>query len=341
MVRCVRVPRSGGETARQVLSERDLLSETHDIEATEDAVYIPLSGSGDAETVRSLLESSLDGNDRSTIQIEDRDLPRRETQTLPADSLGFEPTYERLGRIAIIDEDDPERAREVATAIAESDLPVDTVVNRASKVKGEMRIRDWDVLVGETTETVHREYGNSFELDIAAVYFSPRLATDRRRVVESVDADEQVFDMFAGVGPFVIPAAKRAAAVVGVDINPTAIEYLRRNAERNGVTDRVTAICGDVSAVSGYDDWADRIVMNLPHSAEEFLDTAVELAAEEAVIHYYDIAGDDEPFAPGEAAIRGAANAGGYDVEIETRRVVRSYAPHELNVRLDARLRRR
>jgi len=139
------------------------------------------------------------------------------------------------------------------------------VVNRASKIKGTERVRDWDVLAGESTETVHREYGYEFELDIAEVYFSPRLATERHRVVEQVTPGEHAFDMFAGVGPYAVPIAAAGAEIVATDINERAIHYLRRNAERNGVADRVTAIAGDVRVVAGdYENWADRVVMNLP-----------------------------------------------------------------------------
>ncbi|MFB6233236.1 MAG: class I SAM-dependent methyltransferase family protein, partial [Haloarculaceae archaeon] len=190
------------------------------------------------------------------------------------------------------------------------------------------------------TETVHREYGHEFLLDLDAVYFSPRLATERHRVVEQIDADEQVIDMFAGVGPFAIPAASRGAEVVAVDLNETAVDYCRENARRNGVADRVTAIAGDVRDVAAdYGGWADRLVMNLPHSADEFLDTAVELAGDDCVIHYYDIQHEDDPFGPGIEAIRAAAEPT-YDVTVDTEHVVRSYAPHELNVCLDARLTR-
>ena len=227
----------------------------------------------------------------------------------------------------------------VADAIVDSDLPAETVVNRASPIEGELRVRQWDLLAGEDAETVHREYGCAFELDLERVYFSPRLATERRRVVEQVEAGERFFDMFAGVGPFVIPAAKRGAGCVGVDLNEAAVEYLRANAGRNGVEERVTAIHGDVRDVEGYDDWADRIVMNLPHSADEFLATAVRLAGDDCVVHYYDIQHESDPFGPGEQAIRAAA-APEYEVTVETRRGVRSYAPKERNICLDVRLTR-
>jgi tRNA (guanine37-N1)-methyltransferase len=322
-VPCVRVPTERGEETRKALAARDLLDRRYEITAAEGSLYIPVT---DPESVS------------ATHDIVDREVPARETQTTPADVLGFEPSYERLGDIVILDEDDPDRARRIADAIVESDLRAETVVNRASKVSGELRVREWDVLVGESTETVHREYGHEFALDIAEVYFSPRLATERHRVIEQVTEGEHALDMFAGVGPFAVPMAGRGADVVACDLNPVAVAYLRENARRNGVEDRVTAIEGDARDLVGeYRGWADRLVMNLPHTAVEFLDAAVALAGDECVLHYYDIQHEDDPFGPGTRAIREAAEPS-YDVAVETERVVRSYAPHEFNVCLDVRL---
>ncbi|WP_136602162.1 class I SAM-dependent methyltransferase [Salinigranum halophilum] len=327
-VPCVCVPREAGEATRRELAAAGVLDNDHEITVEEGSIYIPVTDpTAAAEHV-----------DADVVR---RDAPAREAQVTPADLLGFEPSYERLGDIVIIDEDDDERAREIAAALVESALPVETVVNRASKVKGELRVRDWDVLVGAETETVHREYGHAFALDIARVYFSPRLATERHRVVSQVQAGERVFDMFAGVGPFVVPMAASGAEVVGVDLNPDAVAYLRENARRNGVEERVTAVEGDVRDVAAdYEGWATRVVMNLPHSADDFLETAVALAGDECVVHYYDIQHEDDPFGPGLDAIRAAAEPA-YDVTVETEHVVRSYAPHEVNVCLDVRLVRR
>jgi len=340
-VPCVRVAREAGEATRRELADADLIDDEYEISVEDGSLYIPVV---DAEAVP------------DDLVVVDRAPATRETQTRPADILGYEPSYERLGEAALLDEDDDERAREIADAIVASDLPLETVLNKASKIKGETRVRDWEVLAGEDTEVVHREYGCAFALDLAEVYFSPRLATERHRVAEQVGetrrgADdesgngaqgeaEHAFDMFAGVGPFVVPFARRGAECVGVDVNETAIEYLRANARRNGVDDRITAICDDVRAVAPeYEGWADRIVMNLPHSADEFLESAVTVAGDDCVIHYYDIQHEDDPFGPGERAIREAADPE-YTVSVETERVVRSYAPHELNVCLDVRLER-
>ena len=324
-VPCVRVPREDGEATRRRLADADLVADGFEITHEDGWLYIPVTDASAAP---------------EDLDVVDRDAPERETQTTPADLLGFDPSYERLGRAAIIEEDEDDRAREIARAIVDSDLPVETVLEKASKIKGETRVRDWKLLEGDNTEVIHREYGSEFRLDLAEVYFSPRLATERRRVAEQVTAGERAVDMFAGVGPFVIPFARRGAECVGVDVNERAIAYLRENAERNDVGDRVTAIAADVREVAGeYADWADRLVMNLPHSAGEFLETAVELAGDDCTLHYYDIQHEDDPFGPGERAIREAAEPA-YEVTVENRRIVRSYAPHELNVCLDVRLRR-
>ena len=326
-VPCVRAAREDGEAVRQLLAEAGALSGEYEIEVDDDKIYLPIDPSADPDEID------------PDLTVVDREPSRREGQTLPKDVLGFDPSYERLGDIVIIDEDNDDRARRIADAVLESDLPSRTVVNRASPIEGELRVRQWDLLGGDGTETVHREYGCEFELDIGEMYFSPRLATERHRIVSGVEPGERVFDMFAGVGPFVIPAAKLGAECVGVDLNSAAVEYLRRNAERNGVSAQVTAIHDDVRNVSGYEDWADRLVMNLPHSADDFLDTAVELASEDCLLHYYDIQHESDPFGPGERAIREAAEPD-YDVSIETRHEVRSYAPQELNICLDVRLQR-
>ncbi|WP_049982325.1 class I SAM-dependent methyltransferase family protein [Halorubrum sp. BV1] len=326
-VPCVAVARERGEHVREQLADRDALDGDHEITVDGDTIYIPVT---DAKRVPDGLRD----------RIETRDVAERDRQKTPADILGFEPSVERLGDIVIVDEDDADRAAAIADAVMASDLPCETVLNRASPIEGELRVRRWDVLAGDGTETVHREYGHEFALDVAEVYFSPRLATERHRVVTQVGADETIVDMFAGVGPYAVPMGSRGADVVACDLNETAIEYLRENAERNGVADRVTAVAGDVrEAATAYADTADRLVMNLPHSADEFLDAAIALAGDDCVLHYYDIQHEDDPFGPGTDAIRAAAGDE-YAVDVDTERVVRSYAPHEYNVCLDVRLTR-
>ena len=325
---CVVVAREDGEATRQRLADADLIDEEFGIEVVDGEIHIPIT------------EPDAVPED---LTVTRRDVPARTPQRTPADLLGYEPTYERLGDVVLVDEDDEEAAGEIAGAVMASDIPVRSVLNRDSKVKGETRVRDWKVLADEgderpPTETVHREYGHEFAVDVAEVYFSPRLATERNRVVEQVGPGEHVLDMFAGVGPYAIPMATAGAEVVACDLNPDAIEYLRENAERNGVADRITTHVGDVRGLTDeYADWADRLVMNLPHTAAAFADAAVAFAGDSCVVHLYDIQHEDDPFERARSALEDAAGDE-YEVTVLEERVVRSYAPHELNVCLDARL---
>ena len=73
-------------------------------------------------------------------------------------------------------------------------------------------------------------------------------------LAEARDAD-RVLDMGTGSGNNAILAARRAHDVIGVDINPHAVEAARANAARNGVAARTTFSQSDLfEAVDGQFD---------------------------------------------------------------------------------------
>lgn len=49
-------------------------------------------------------------------------------------------------------------------------------------------------------------------------------------------------DVFAGVGPLAIPAAKKVKHVYANDLNPNAVEYLERNSVLNRLERRIEVI---------------------------------------------------------------------------------------------------
>ena len=323
---CVRVDREDGERTRQSLEEAGVRDHEAAIESDGEYVYIPVIDGA------AILEE---------FEVIERELEPRTARTLPNDLLSFTPTYERLGDLVLLQEDDRNRAIKAASAFMRSDLPVEAVLWRRSEVEGTYRIADWELLEGDRTETVHREYGAEFLVDPTKAYFSPRLATERHRVVSQIQQGEQVVDMFAGVGPFAIRAALAGAKVIAVDVNPDAVTYLTENVRRNGVENAVTVIEGDVGEiVDNHTDWADRIIMNLPHRADEYLGTAGLFAAASCRLHYYDIQPEVDAFNPGIGAINEVL-AGTYEIEVITEQAVRSYAPGVINICLDVHLQRR
>jgi tRNA (guanine37-N1)-methyltransferase len=140
--------------------------------------------------------------------------------------------------------------------------------------------------------------------------------------------------MFAGVGPFALLLAKKGADVIAMDKNPVAVKYLRENALLNKIK-HIEILEGDASELAlRYENRADHVIMNLPHSASEFLIPAIKAARSGGVVHYYCIAPDDDLYKD-EALIGKTASELGARVEVLYKEIVRSYAPHRSNVVID------
>ena len=75
-----------------------------------------------------------------------------------------------------------------------------------------------------------------FTFDFSQVYWNSRLHTEHERLVKLFKPDEVVADVFAGVGPFAVPAAKKGCAVFGNDLNPHSVKYLTKNVGDNRVS---------------------------------------------------------------------------------------------------------
>jgi tRNA (guanine37-N1)-methyltransferase len=143
------------------------------------------------------------------------------------------------------------------------------------------------------TETVHRESGCLFDVDLEKCYFSPRLSFERMRIAKQVMAGEVVVNMFAGVGCFSILIAKNAEPlkVYSIDVSPDAIRYMEENIWLNKARYTVEAVEGDAKEIITRKllDVADRVLMPLPEKALEYLSYALmALKPTGGMIHYYD-----------------------------------------------------
>ena len=129
---------------------------------------------------------------------------------------------------------------------------VKTVLVQTSSVSGDFRVRDLEYLAGENkTETEYRENGCRFKVDVAKVYFSPRLSTERLRIAMMVRDGEVITNMFAGVGTYSVLMAKKnkTCKVYSIDSNPVATELCRINSVINKVEDNVVPLLGDAQEV--------------------------------------------------------------------------------------------
>lgn len=162
---------------------------------------------------------------------------------------------------------------------------IKTVVNKTNTIDETFRFFKMEILAGEDNmKATVKEDGCIFEFDFSKVYWNSRLQTEHKRLVESFSETDIICDMFAGVGPFAIPAAKKGCYVHANDLNPNSYEALVKNAKLNKVQKNIKAYNMDgrvfvkkmVKSLvdkSGFgNEMFNHVVMNLPASAVQFLD---------------------------------------------------------------------
>ncbi len=208
--------------------------------------------------------------------------------------------YDLIGDIAIIEI--PKELKKKEKIIAETLLKMHKnikVVAKKGKHKGRFRLQKIKILAGEkrkeTTQT-HKENNVLMKLNIERVYFSPRLATERKRVAEQVKKEETVLVMFSGCAPYplVISKNSKAKLIYGVEINPAAHKYGLENVKINKASN-IKLFRGDVKkVVPKLKKKFDRIVMPLPKGAEPFLGTALKAVKRKGTIHFYDFLDEED-----------------------------------------------
>jgi tRNA (guanine37-N1)-methyltransferase len=198
--------------------------------------------------------------------------------------------FEVVGKVAVLSlsEETAEYGTAIADAILKKRRSLRTVLNKTSMLGGSYRTAHYEILAGKDTTTTHREYGFSYSLDVLAVFFNSRLATERKRVTDIVRSGERVYVPFCGVGPFVIPAAARGARVVAVEKNPEAFRWLKKNTGQNHVDENTTMICGDAFETTWFDaDLFDRAIIPTPYGRDKILAVVTPLVKPGGTIHFY------------------------------------------------------
>ena len=227
--------------------------------------------------------------------------------------------------------------KEIGKALLKTHKNIRTVC-LIDPVSGELRTRKVAIIAGENqTLTTHTEYGLSFDVDVETTYFSPRLASERKRVADLVKPGEIVVDMFAGVAPFSIMIARYAKPkiVYAIDKNKEAVLLAQQNVKQNHVLDTVEIIHADANDVKNVvPTKADRIIMNLPFSAYNFFSLALSIAAQTCIVHYYDII-KEEDIKTRIDALKKIATEHSYILSDLSIRKIKSYAPREFYIGID------
>ncbi|XP_026448284.1 tRNA (guanine(37)-N1)-methyltransferase 1-like [Papaver somniferum] len=221
--------------------------------------------------------------------------------------------FETIGHIAHLnlrDEHLPCK-KLIAQVVLDKNKPkIQTVVNKVESIQNEYRTMQLEVLAGNNSlvATV-TENGIRFHVDLAAVYWNSKLATERQRLVNRFTSSDIVCDVFSGVGPIALAAAKKVKLVYANDLNPAAVEYLERNCVLNKLERKikVSNMDGRRFIVAMFNSHKAKsitqVVMNLPNDAVEYLDVfrgifierPKEMISPMPMIHVYGFSNASDP----------------------------------------------
>lgn len=209
-------------------------------------------------------------------------------------------------------------------------------IMKIDHIQGTKREPVYKILYGGETETVNKENGCLFKLDLSKVMWSKGNNNERLRIAKLVDDGERVIDMFAGIGYFSIPIGVHANAseVISIEINPNSYHFLCENIKLNKL-DNITPILGDCKDITpNYN--ADRIIMGYVKTTHHYLKVAIDSLNEGGILHYHETV--PEKLMNTRPIERIMSEADGREVELLKINKIKKYAPGVEHVVVDARI---
>lgn len=346
---CIKVQKTNGENTIVLANEMKIINKELEIKKDDCFIYIPLRLKPSETTLKAFKQRLINVQVTTSVfqerpkrvssysELLDGEIPKRLQAYLPHSA-------DIVGDIAIIElpPELQEYRKPIGEAILKAYKNVRTVLSKASAVSGTYRLREFEIVAGERrTVTTYKENGCQFYVDVARVYFSSRLSHERNRIVSLVKEHETIVDLFAGVGPFAVQIARKYenVEVYAVDVNPDAFALMKRNVRLNRVDSRVHPFLGDARQV--VDDEltgiADRVIMNLPEKAIDFMDAACKaLKPREGIVHFYCFVNATNSLETVEQRLAKAVEASGRKIRKKLlSRLVRATAPYEWQAVLD------
>lgn len=192
------------------------------------------------------------------------------------------------------------------------------------------------LLYGNDTETINKENGCLFKLDLKKVMWSKGNNNERIRIAKLVEDNETVIDMFAGIGYFSIPIGvhSNAKQIYSIEINPNSFYYLKENIKLNKISN-ITPLLGDCINITP-DYKADRIIMGYVKTTHHYLKVAIDSLNKGGVIHYHETV--PEKLMDIRPINRIKELAGDRQVEFLKLNKVKKYSPGVFHVVCDARI---
>ncbi len=223
----------------------------------------------------------------------------------------------------------------------EFDSRIKSVAIRTGPTSGIERTPGYRLVAGDTrTVTTHVEAGIKYKIDPLRLTFSGGNKEERIHRASLVQSGDSILDMFACVGQFSIPMAKKVRAeVIAIELNPLAYKFLIENIRLNDVEDKVSPILGDCREKHPVRE-VNRVVMGYLHDTHSYLRYALESLVEEGGFVHMHIGLRPRDVAGIRKSVESTCVESGFRPEIDVR-VVKEYAPNVKHYVFDILLRKR
>ena len=342
----IQVPYSKAEIVLKILRKHQIVNLDLEFIREEESITIPTLVKKD-ELEKIIKAASLDFNFKiekflfNEKDINPKNLFEAIKNKIPEELYEYIPkAYDIIGDIVIIDI--PEELMsfkfEFGKALLSLFPSINSVYRKASAVSGELRIRDIEFLSGEEKcDTIHTEHGVKIAVNVCKTYFSPRLGHEHSRISGLCSKDEIIVDLFTGVGPFPLHIAKDVGAIIhAVDINREALKCLEKSIDMNKLKGLIIPTNGDCRLVANTLPKADRIIMNLPGKAQEYLDVACKIAKPNSILYFYQFVSDSNPLEEMKSILIEKLSAQEWQIkEIISFMKIRESAPREIHACLE------
>ena len=202
---------------------------------------------------------------------------------------------------------------------------------RKGEISGEKRESSAELLFGTNPDVIRIEHGVKFVYRVTDCMFSQGNLNERKRMGDLDLSNENVLDLYAGIGYYTLPMLVRGNAkhVTATEWNSNAWRDLDKGLKQNRVKKRCTVLEGDNRTHGNLlHGKFDRVVLGLLPQSWEGMETAIRsLKSTGGILHIHGVSPSDKPEKWEKEVIQKLSN---FNRKIQPNKSIKikSYAPH-------------
>lgn len=238
--------------------------------------------------------------------------------------------YSVIGDIAIfrhISQELSDYKSQIGEIVIYNDPQVNVVVEQLSTNTIYRKPQIYHIAGEKRTITKHKEYDTIFHIDVAKITLSPGNKGERGFLINTVQDNEILVDMFACIGNLSLPLVISNPSIkcYGIEINDEAFKFLIKNIKENQVVDRYFPIHGDNRNTTP-NSIATRVLMGyFGIDKQQFL-RAEDAIKGEGWIHYHELVERDN-IKKSKKKIQDLLKSANSEIKLDDTRIVKKYSP--------------